>query len=168
MALAKGLSTIEAAAESAVREIVESHGYTLWDVAFVKEGAAWYLRIFIDKPQGVSIDDCVSIDGLINKAIDAQDFIDKIDYLEIGSAGLERSVRRVDQLDGSVGKKLRVRTYKLCEGLPSKDVKCVLESFDGEKITVKGDFGQAQLPVSDISAINYDDFDENDNILMEE
>lgn len=168
MALAKGFSTIEAAAEKAVRDIVESHGYTLWDVVFVKEGAAWYLRIFIDKPQGVSIDDCVSIDGLINKTIDEQDFIDKIDYLEIGSAGLERSVRRVDQLGASVGKKLRVRTYKLCEGLPAKDVKCLLESFDGEKITVKGEFGQAKIAVSDISAINYDDFDENDNIMMEE
>ena len=48
MALAKGFSTIEAAAEAAVRPIVESHGYTLWDVWFVKEGAKWYLRIFID------------------------------------------------------------------------------------------------------------------------
>lgn len=168
MALAKGLSAIESAAEKAVRDIVESHGYTLWDVAFVKEGAAWYLRIFIDKPQGISIDDCVSIDGLINQAIDAQDFIDKIDYLEIGSAGLERCVRRVDQLGASVGKKIRLRTYKLCEGLPAKDVKCVLESFDGAAITVTGEFGQAQIAVADISAINYDDFDENDNIMMEE
>lgn len=168
MALAKGLSTIEAAAEKAVRGIVESHGYTLWDVVFMKEGAAWYLRVFIDKPQGVSIDDCVSIDGLINEAIDRQDFIDKVDYLEIGSAGLERSVRRVDQLAPSVGKKIRLRTYKLCGGLPAKDVKCVLEAFDGEKITVNGEFGDAAVALADISAINYDDFDENDNIFMEE
>ena len=57
MALAKGFSTIEAAAEAAVRPIVESHGFSLWDVWFAKEGAKWYLRIFIDKPHGVSIDD---------------------------------------------------------------------------------------------------------------
>ena len=49
MALAKGLSSIEAAADAAVRPIVEGHGYTLWDVWFAKEGAKWYLRIFIDK-----------------------------------------------------------------------------------------------------------------------
>ena len=111
MALAKGFSTIEAAAEAAVRPIVESHGFSLWDVWFAKEGAKWYLRIFLDKPHGVSIDDCESIDGEINSIIDEQYFIDKIDYLEIGSAGLERSVRRLAQLEQSIGKKVRVKTY---------------------------------------------------------
>lgn len=162
MALAKGLSSIEAAAEAAVRPIVEGHGYSLWDVWFVKEGAKWYLRIFIDRPGGISIDDCESIDGLINAEIDKQDFIDRIDYLEIGSAGLERSVRRLAQLEPSVGKKLRVKTYRLCEGAPAKDFKCVLSAFDGEKLTLTGDFGELALPVADISAINYDDFDDTD------
>ena len=93
MALAKGFSTIEAAAEAAVRPIVEGHGFSLWDVWFAKEGAKWYLRIFIDKPHGVSIDDCESIDGEINSIIDEQYFIDKIDYLEIGSAVRWRAVQ---------------------------------------------------------------------------
>ena len=167
MALAKGFGSIEAAAEKVVRPIVEEHGYSLWDVVFIKEGAAWYLRILIDKPEGISIDDCTSIDGLINAEIDKQDFIDKIDYLEIGSAGLERSVRRIDQLAASVGKKIRLKTYKLCEGLPEKTVKCVLESFDGDKITVKGDFGTVQLTVPEISTINYDDFDDFDKLMEE-
>lgn len=168
MALAKGLGSVEAAAEKAVRGIVESHGFTLWDVVFMKEGASWYLRILIDKPHGVSIDDCESINGEINDEIDKQDFIDKVDYLEIGSAGLERAVRRIEQLSMSLGRKIRLRTYKLCEGLSAKDVKCVLSAFDGEKITVTGEFGTAQIAVSEISAINYDDFDDCDEIIMEE
>ncbi len=162
MALAKGFSTIEAAAEAVVRPIVESHGYTLWDVWFVKEGAKWYLRIFIDKPEGISIDDCESIDGLINAEIDKQYFIDKIDYLEVGSAGLERSVRRLAQLELSIGKKIKVKTYKLCEGVPSKAFSGVLAGSDGERITVTGDFGEASLPIAEVSAINYDDFDDYD------
>ena len=162
MALAKGFGTIEAAAEAVVRPIVEGHGFSLWDVWFVKEGAKWYLRILIDKPEGISIDDCESIDGIINAEIDKQDFIDKIDYLEIGSAGLERSVRRIAQLEKSVGKRIRVKTYKLCEGAPSKAFGCVLSGFDGENITLNGEFGELALPVSDVSAINYDDFDDND------
>ncbi len=162
MALAKGFSTIEASAEAAVRPIVEGHGYTLWDVWFVKEGAKWYLRVFIDKPEGISIDDCESIDGLINAEIDKQSFIDRIDYLEVGSAGLERSVRRLAQLPLSIGKKLVVKTYKLCEGAQSKAFKCVLEDFDGERIRVSGDFGELTLPVNEVSAINYDDFDDYD------
>lgn len=162
MALAKGFSTIEAAAEAVVRPIVEGHGFSLWDVWFVKEGAKWYLRILIDKPEGISIDDCESIDGIINAEIDKQYFIDKIDYLEIGSAGLERSVRRIAQLEKSVGKRIKVKTYKLCDGAPSKAFSCVLSGFDGENIRVTGDNGELVLPLSEVSAINYDDFDDHD------
>ncbi len=167
MALAKGYNAVEAAAERAVRPIVESHGFTLWDVVFIKEGAAWYLRILIDKPEGISIDDCTSIDGLINAEVDKLDIVDRVDYLEVGSAGLERSVRRTEQLALSLGRRIKLRTYKLCEGLPEKTVKCTLTAYDGGKITVSGDFGTADIAVSDISAINYDDFDDFDKIMEE-
>lgn len=166
LGLAKGFNQVEAAAEKAVKGLVEERGYSLWDVVFVKEGAAWYLRILIDKPQGVSIDDCTSIDGEINAIIDAQPFIDKIDYLEIGSAGLERVIRREEQLKQSLGRKITLKTYKLCEGLPEKTVKCVLEDFDGESVLINGEFGQVKLPLSAVSAMNYDDFDDF-NELME-
>lgn len=165
MALAKGFGAVEAAAEKVVRPIVEEHGYSLWDVVFVKEGACWYLRILIDKPEGISIDDCTSIDGLINAEIDKQDFIDKVDFLEIGSAGLERAVRRVEQLTASIGKKITLRTYKLAEGLPEKKVDCVLDDYDGEKITVSGEFGRAKIALADISKINYNDFDDFDKLM---
>lgn len=164
MALAKGFGAVEAAAERVVRPIVEEHGFSLWDVVFIKEGACRYLRIFIDKPGGITIDDCASIDGLINAEIDKQDFIDKVDYLEIGSAGLERAVRRIEQLPLSIGKRIKLKTYKSAEGLP-KNARCVLEDFDGEKITITGDFGTAVVAVSDISAINYDDFDDFDKLM---
>lgn len=165
MALAKGFSAVEAAAEKVVRPIVEEHGYSLWDVVFIKEGAAWYLRILIDKPEGISIDDCTSIDGIINAEIDKQDFIDKIDYLEIGSAGLERPVRRIEQLAPSIGRKILLRTYKLVEGLPEKKIACVLDGFDGENISISGDFGTAKIAIADISKINYDDFNDFDKIM---
>ncbi len=167
MALAKGLSAIESAAESAVKDIVEAHGLTLWDVVFVKEGAGRYLRFFIDKPGGVSIEDCEAVDTPINETIDRQSFIDMVDYLEVCSAGLERPVRRLSQVEQSVGKKIKLKTYKQREGLPAKTVCCVLESFDGEKVKVSGDFGSAEIPVQEISCMNYDDFDDF-NELMEE
>lgn len=169
MGFAKGFNQVEAAAEKAVRRIVEEHGYSLWDVVFVKEGAAWYLRVLIDKPEGVSIDDCESIDGLINAEIDKQPFIDKIDYLEVGSAGLERVIRRVEQLVMSIGKRITLKTYKLLDGFSEKNVKCRLESVDvdGGKITVCGDFGNREISISDISKINYDDFDDYDKLMEE-
>lgn len=167
MGFIKGTNSVEAAAEKIVRPIVEEHGFSLWDVVFIKEGAAWYLRILIDKPEGISIDDCTSIDGLINAEIDRQDFIDKVDYLEIGSAGLERPIRRAEQLAASVGKPIKLKTYRLVEGMTEKTVRCVLDAFDGERLTVTGDFGTADIAVSDISNINYDDFDDF-NKLMED
>ncbi len=167
MGFAKGFNQVEALTEKAVRSIVEEHGYSLWDVVFIKEGASWYLRILIDKAGGVSIGDCESIDGLINAKIDEQPFIDKIDYLEVSSAGLERPIRRIEQIHNSVGKKIRLKTYKLCEGLPEKDVKCVLKGFDGESVEVSGDFGEIRLLLSDISSMNYDDFDDCDEIITE-
>lgn len=162
MALAKGFSSVEAAAEAVVRPIVESHGFVLWDVWFVKEGAKWYLRVFIDRAEGISIDDCESVDGLINEEIDKQDFVDKIDYLEIGSAGLERPIRRLGQLSLSIGKKIKVKTYKLHDGAPSKAFSCVLKGFDGETLALDGDFGTLEIAAAEISGINYDDFDDND------
>lgn len=165
MALAKGFGAVEAAAERVVRPIVEEHGYSLWDVVFVKEGACWYLRILIDKPEGISIDDCTSIDGIINAEIDKQDFIDKVDFLEIGSAGLEREVRRAEQLSASIGKKITLKTYKLVDGFAEKKIGCVLEGFDGEKITVSGEFGRAGIALADISKINYDDFNDFDKLM---
>ena len=91
-----------------------------------------------------------------------QEFIDKIDYLEIGSAGLERPIRRIGQLEMSLGKKVKVKTYKLIEGAPSKAFSAVLKEFDGEKITLDGDLGTLTLTAADISGINYDDFDNYD------
>lgn len=165
MALAKGFGAVEAAAEQVVRPIVESHGYTLWDVWFAKEGAKWYLRVFIDRPEGISIDDCESVDGLINAELDKQSFIDKVDYVEVGSAGLERPVRTVAQLPLSVGKKVKVKTYKPAQGLETKSFGGVLKSFDGEEIVFTGDFGEVRLTPAEISAINYDDFDDCKNII---
>jgi len=160
MALAKGFSTVEAAAEAVVRPIVESHGFVLWDVWFAKEGAKWYLRVFIDRAEGVSIDDCESVDGLINEEIDKQDFIDRVDYLEIGSAGLERPIRRLAQLSLSIGKKVKIKTYKQLDGAPSKAFSAVLDAFDGDVVTVTGDFGTLVIQTADISSMNYDDFDD--------
>lgn len=167
MGFAKGFNQVEAAAEKVVRPIVEGHGYSLWDVVFIKEGASWYLRILIDKPEGISIDDCESIDGLINAEVDKQPFVEKIDYLEVGSAGLERPIRRIDQIYVSVGKRIKLKTYRLSEELKAKDVKCVLKGFDGEKVNISGDFGEAKILLSEISSMNYDDFDDFDEIMTE-
>ena len=60
-----------------IKDTVESQGVTLWDVRFVKEGASWYLRVFIDKEDGISIDDCTNVSHAIDPILDEHDPIDK-------------------------------------------------------------------------------------------
>ena len=68
---------------SLIEETVKNEGVTLWDVRFLKEGANWYLRVFIDKPEGISIDDCTAVSHAIDPIIDEADPIDKSYFLEV-------------------------------------------------------------------------------------
>ena len=63
-----------------IKDTVEAQGVALWDVRFVKEGASWYLRVFIDKPEGISIDDCTNVSHAIDPILDEADPIDKSYY----------------------------------------------------------------------------------------
>ena len=116
MALAKGFSTIEAAAEAAVRPIVEGHGFSLWDVWFAKEGAKWYLRIFIDKPHGVSIDDCEAVSRALEAKLDEKDPIEQAYVLEVSSPGIDRPLKKDADFIRFQGEIIDVKLYKAVDG----------------------------------------------------
>ena len=92
---------------SLVKEPVEDCGVSLWDVRFLKEGAEYYLRIFIDKDGGVSIDDCTRVSHKIDPIIDEADPIDKSYYLEVCSAGLSRELSRDGHFKHYIGKTVK-------------------------------------------------------------
>ena len=77
-----------------IKDTVAAEGVGLWDVRFLKEGASWYLRVFIDKPEGISIDDCTNVSHAIDPIIDEADPIDVSYYLEVCSPGIERELTR--------------------------------------------------------------------------
>lgn len=91
-----------------VAPILEEKGYRLWDVCFEKEGAMWYLRILFDKEGGIDSDECEEVSEPLNKLIDKQDFIGKIDILEIGSPGLTKKLRRPEHFRACIGERIRV------------------------------------------------------------
>ena len=74
-------------------------GLTLWDVTFTMEGAEWYLRIFIDKPEGVNIDDCVNMTHAINPVLDQEDPISQEYMLEVSSPGINRKLTRQEHFE---------------------------------------------------------------------
>lgn len=112
-----------------VKDTVEQCGVSLWDVRFVKEGASHYLRIFIDKPDGVCINDCTDVSHAVDPIIDEADPIDCSYYLEVCSAGLERELSRPQHFEYGIGKTVTVKLFKGIDG--KKEFKGVLKSYDG-------------------------------------
>lgn len=90
-------------------------GLSVWDVQFVKEGADWYLRVFIDKEGGVSIDDCVDMTHAINPVLDREDPIPQEYLLEVSSPGWERKLTRPEHFQAYLGKPVRAKLIRPLE-----------------------------------------------------
>lgn len=90
-------------------------GLAIWDVQFVKEGAQWYLRIFIDKEQGVGIDDCVDMTHAISPVLDKEDPIPQEYMLEVSSPGLNRKLTRPEHFEAFLGAPVKVKLIRPLE-----------------------------------------------------
>lgn len=121
-----------------VRQLVtpyaEELGLSVWDVRFVKEGADWFLRIFIDKEGGVGIDDCVEFSHAVDKPLDEADPIEQSYTLEVSSPGLERELVRPEHFEKCIGRSVLVRLIRPVDG--QRDFVGTLESYDEGNITV--------------------------------
>ena len=91
--------------EKIVLPIVEELGYTLYDVIYVKEGADWYLRLFIDNEKGIDLDDCEKVSNLVSEKLDEIDPIETPYMLEVSSCGLERHLRSIKHFEAAKRKK---------------------------------------------------------------
>lgn len=136
--------------------VLES-GVELWDVRFVKEGASRYLRVFIDKPEGITVDDCTAVSHLIDPIIDEADPIDTAYYLEVCSPGLERELLRPEHFERKTGEKIRVKLYKASDG--KKEFTGILKSFDGQSLVLCTDDGEICFTLKEISKAQLCDFE---------
>ncbi|HCH28687.1 MAG TPA: ribosome maturation factor RimP [Ruminococcaceae bacterium] len=110
-----------------IADAVKAQGVDLWDVAFVKEGASRYLRVFIDKPGGVDINDCTNVSHAIDPIIDEADPIDESYYLEVSSPGLNRELKRKEHFTAFIGSKIALKLYKPFDG--KKQISGVLVDY---------------------------------------
>ena len=108
--------------------VAASLGLEIWDVRYEKEGSSWYLRIFIDKPGGVNIDDCEQFSRAVDPLIDEADPIDGSYYFEVSSPGIERELCRPEHFLRYTGRKVTVRLIRPVEG--RRDYLGILESFE--------------------------------------
>lgn len=154
--MAKGGNTV-AAVRSIVEPIAEQLGLSIWDVRFLKEGTQWYLRIFIDKQGGVSIDDCVDMTHAINGPLDEADPIEQAYLLEVSSPGIERELTRPEHFEKCIGEKIMVKTIRPVDG--KREFKGVLEGYDEGNVTLRSeDESGLTFTKKEVSWIKLDDF----------
>ena len=132
---------IEKRTEELLDPILAEGGYVLWDVGYVKEGAEYYLRAFIDKEGGITIDDCVDVSRKLSDMLDAEDLIDDAYTLEVSSPGLGRKLVKDREYNLSIGRDVDIKFYKPVDG--SKETSGKLIAFDKDKITIESSPGKA-------------------------
>lgn len=122
------MSRITDSVTELARPVVEQAGCTLWDVEYVREAGTWYLRVFIDKEGGVSIDDCEAISRALDQILDEADPVPDSYVFEVGSAGAERELKRPGDFQQFTGSEVELRLYQPLEG--SKNFVGTLKSYD--------------------------------------
>lgn len=137
-----------------IKDAVESTGVKLWDVKFVKEGASWYLRVFIDKEEGVDINDCTDVSRLIDPIIDEADPINVGYYLEVCSPGLERELSEQWHFEKYIGADVKVKLIRPRDG--KREFAGKLKAYDGS-VTVEVDGADVQFAKNELVFVKLDD-----------
>lgn len=155
--MAKGGNTVKTVWDI-VEPFAEELGLKIWDVRFLKEGSSWYLRIFIDKDGGVSIDDCVDLTHAINKPLDEADPIEQAYFLEVSSPGVERDLVRDEHFTAYIGEKIKVKMIRPVEG--KREFSGILADYSDGNITISlDDESGFTFTKKEASWIKVDDFD---------
>lgn len=150
------MSKITETVMALAKPVVEAEGCELWDVEYVKEAGAWYLRVYIDKAGGVSIDDCEAVSRALDPVLDEADPIPTSYIFEVSSAGVERELKRPGDFEKFMGSQVEVRHYQPVEGAKSHigtlrgyaDGAVMIEMNGQEKTYQKAQVAQVRLSVT--------------------
>ena len=127
----------EAKTEQLIPPLIDANNFELVDVEFVKEGSDWYLRVYIDKDGGITVDDCELISRAFNEILDREDYISEQYIFEVSSPGLMRPLKKEKDYKRSVGKLIDIKLYKPVD--KCKEFTGVLDSYDKDTVTIKMD-----------------------------
>ena len=127
--------TYEQRTEELISPIIEQNQFELVDVGYVKEGGTWYLRAYIDKPGGITVDDCEVVSRALSDLLDKHDFIEDAYVLEVSSPGLGRPLKKEKDFARSIGEEVDVRTFRAISH--QKEFTGILRDYDKEKIVLE-------------------------------
>ena len=139
--------------EELITPILDELGFELYDVEYVKEGADYYLRAYIDKEGGITIDDCVEVSRKMNDLLDAEPQIggDEGYIFEVSSPGLGRVLKKDKHFEMALGQDVDIKTYKPVNG--AKEFTGTLKGFDKDTITIEFEDGVVDFNRSDVAQI---------------
>ena len=143
--------TYETRTEQPLVPIVEKYGEEIYDVEYVKEGSDWYLRAYIDKPEGVNINDCENVSRALSDVLDTEDYIEDAYILEVSSPGLGRTLKKDRHLEKSLGEEVEIRTYKPID--KQKEFSGILKAYDKDTVTIEEDSEERVFARADIALI---------------
>ncbi|MFD0711312.1 ribosome maturation factor RimP [Paenibacillus sp. GCM10027626] len=141
---------IKTIVEEMVRPFLDSNGFELVDVEYVKEGNNFFLRVFVDKEGGIDIDECARISEYLSEKLDENDPIPDAYFLEVSSPGAERPLKKAHDVEQAVGKHVYVTTYEPVDG--GKEFEGKLASFDGEQLVIEIGKKQVAIPYAKVAS----------------
>ena len=141
----------ESRTEELLKPIVEKAEVEIYDVEYVKEGSDFYLRVYIDKPSGVNINDCEIVSRALSEIMDEKDFIQDAYILEVSSPGLGRALKKDKHLEKSLGEDVEIKTYKPID--KCKEFNGMLKSYDDNTVTIISDNKELSFARNEIAHI---------------
>lgn len=144
--------TYEAKTEALLSPIAQANHVEIYDVEYVKEGSDWYLRAYIDKPEGVDINDCENVSRALSDALDTEDFISDAYILEVSSPGLGRTLKKNKHLEKSLGREVELKTYKPID--KCKEFAGILKAYDKDTVTITMEEEEKVFQRTDVALIH--------------
>lgn len=129
------MAKIEEKVESLIEQPINDIGYELYDVEYVKEGKDYFLRIFIEKEGGISLEDCEKVNYEITDSLDKQEFLKEQYFLEVSSTGIEKNLRKDKHLESNIGVEVEIKLFRQIN--KKKIITGILKAFNSNEIIIE-------------------------------
>ena len=130
----------ESKTEALLLPIAEKNHVEIYDVEYVKEGSDYYLRAYIDKEGGITVNDCEAVAREMNEILDREDFVEDSYVFEVSSPGLGRPLKKEKDYVRSMGKEIEIRTYRAINR--EKEFYGILSAYDESTVTIETENGE--------------------------
>lgn len=131
--------------------IIEENRFELVDVEYVKEAGTFYLRAYVDKPGGITIDDCELVSRALSDLLDQEDFIEDAYILEVSSPGLTRPFKKENDYKRNLGNKIEVKLYQMRD--KKKEYEGILKSYTADRFIIETDEREIEFAKADCALV---------------